>query len=130
MLRDNFNEVGMPELVMENQVKIAKLPEEVTLLVELCKSELGASEVWLFGSRARGDHRADSDFDILAVVPDDAPEGVDSPLKAFRLRRQSRAHADLLTARYSDFESARTVPNTISYAVAREGVRLDKPTSL
>ena len=107
-----------------------RLPEEVILLVELCKSEMGASEVWLIGSGARGDHRAESDFDILAVVPDDAPQGVDSPLKAFRLRRQSGAHAELLTARYSDFVSAKTVPNIISYAVVKEGVRLDNPTPL
>ena len=26
--------------------------------------------IWLFGSRARGDARADSDFDILVVLPD------------------------------------------------------------
>src|SRR5579862_233665 len=26
--------------------------------------------IWLFGSRARGDQRRDSDFDILVVLPD------------------------------------------------------------
>ncbi len=29
--------------------------------------------VYLFGSRARGDEGPDSDYDILLVVPDDAP---------------------------------------------------------
>lgn len=28
------------------------------------------SKVWLFGSRARGDHYPDSDFDILVVIKD------------------------------------------------------------
>lgn len=94
-------------------------------LVELCKNEMDASEVWLFGSRSRGDHRPDSDWDILAVVPDDAPDGVDSPISAFRLRRKSGVPADLLTVRRSDFLSSLNTVNTISYAVMREGVRLD-----
>lgn len=110
---------------MKHIAKPKDLPEEVRLLVSLCKTELLASEVWLFGSRARGENSPDSDFDILAVVPDDAPEGIDTARAAFRLRRKSRAHADLLTARASEFIGASSVPNTISYAVAQEGVRLD-----
>jgi predicted nucleotidyltransferase len=31
-------------------------------------------QIWLCGSRARGEARADSDWDFLAVLPDDAPE--------------------------------------------------------
>lgn len=34
-------------------------------LIPLCRAELSAEEIWLFGSRARGDHRPDSDRDIL-----------------------------------------------------------------
>ncbi len=32
--------------------------------------ELKPMAIWLFGSRARGDARADSDFDLLVVLPD------------------------------------------------------------
>lgn len=101
------------------------LPDEVHRLVELCKHDMNASEVWLFGSRARGDFNENSDYDLLAVIPDDAPPDIDTPVAAFRLRRESRAHADLLTARMSDFIAARSTVNTISYAVAKEGIRLD-----
>ena len=34
--------------------------------------------VILFGSRARGDYRADSDIDLLLIVVDDAKEGTES----------------------------------------------------
>ena len=101
-----------------------QMPSEIRLLVDLCKTEMQACEVWLFGSRARGDHTDDSDYDILAIVPDDAPEDIDSPMAAFRLRRRSGAHADLLTGRYSDFMGAKDVVNTLAYEVAKEGVRL------
>ncbi|MFN3663321.1 nucleotidyltransferase domain-containing protein [Yoonia sp.] len=101
------------------------LPPELQRLVQLCKRDMGASEVWLFGSRARGDFREDSDYDVLAVIPDDAPVDVDTLVAAFRLRRRSRAHADLLTARMSEFQAAKTTPNTISFAAAQEGIRID-----
>lgn len=94
-------------------------------LVELCKSEMNAAEVWLFGSRSRGDHRPDSDWDILAVVPDNSPDELDCPISAFRLRRKSGVPADLLTVRRSEFLSSLNTVNTISYAVKREGIRLD-----
>ena len=101
------------------------IPAEVRQLVDLCKQEMLASEVWLFGSRARGDNHPASDYDLLAIIPDDAPEGIDSPCAAYQLRRRSKARADLLTARASDFLGASSVPNTISYAVVQEGIRLD-----
>ena len=33
-------------------------------------AQLDPEEVWLFGSRARGDHRPDSDIDLMVVLPD------------------------------------------------------------
>jgi predicted nucleotidyltransferase len=101
------------------------LPPEVRTLISLCKADLGAVEVWLFGSRAWGDYRADSDHDLLAILPDDAPAHLETPVMAFQLRRRSRARADLFTVRVSDFLAARKTPNTLSALVAREGLRVD-----
>ena len=97
----------------------------LTELVKSCKTELKAVQVWLFGSRARGDHHKYSDWDLLAVIQDDAPERFENPGTLYELRRKSGVHADLLAVRYSDFISALDVVNTISYAVKREGIRLD-----
>lgn len=94
-------------------------------LVELCKSELQAEQVWLFGSRARGDHGPNSDWDVLVVLPDAAPEDCDDPARVFGVRRQSGLLCDLLTVRASDFRTARDVMNTLSHTVVREGFRLD-----
>ena len=37
-------------------------------------AELKPSSIWLFGSRARGNARSDSDFDLLVVMPDGLPD--------------------------------------------------------
>lgn len=94
-------------------------------LLDLCRTELCAEEVWLFGSRARGDHHGHSDWDLLVIVRDDAPEEVLDPVLLWKTRRRSGVHCDLLAVKKADFEGAKDVTNTLSHAVKREGVRLD-----
>lgn len=94
-------------------------------LVALCRSELGAEEVWLFGSRARGDHRPDSDWDLLAILPDDAPEEALDQVRVWEVRRRSGLHADLLVVTRSEFLDAQDSVTTLSAIVAREGVPID-----
>lgn len=45
------------------------------LIRRLAKAYL-PERIYLFGSKARGESRPDSDYDILVVVPDDAPPNV------------------------------------------------------
>lgn len=94
-------------------------------MVDLCKSDLDAVEIWLFGSRARGDDRPGSDWDVLAVIPDSAPRDRDSVKNVWKVKRASGLPADLLTVRAGEFAESLSTINTISHAVASEGVRLD-----
>jgi predicted nucleotidyltransferase len=80
-------------------------------------------EVWLFGSRARGHARADSDWDLLVVVPDDTV-GVDDPLVGWRLGRGAGVPSDVLLCRGSDFREDRDTPNTLAFEAAHHGIRL------
>src|SRR6266545_3077422 len=43
----------------------------ITRLLSIIVDELRPLQVWLFGSRAEGRARPDSDYDILVVLPDD-----------------------------------------------------------
>ena len=54
---------------------------------ELCRSGL-AEEVYLVGSRARGDSTPSSDFDVVLVV-DDGRDPVDAATRARLLRREA-----------------------------------------
>lgn len=79
--------------------------------------------IWLFGSRARGEAGPDSDWDLLAVVPDcPEPADFDDPMIVWRVKRQPGVPSDLVVYRESDFEEDRTVPNTLAYSVNLDGV--------
>ncbi len=80
--------------------------------------------IWLFGSRARGEAQAGSDWDLFAVVPDDVPDDQLEPAISWRLRKESRTRADVVPCHSSDFREARDTPNTMAYEVARGGVIL------
>lgn len=94
------------------------------VLVDLARKRLSAREVWLFGSRARGDNHPDSDWDVMVVLPDDAPDCDLDPVLAWRLGHDAGILADVLTERAADIAAASDVVNTLAYAVSREGVRI------
>jgi predicted nucleotidyltransferase len=92
-----------------------------TLLARI-QEKYHPEQIWLFGSRARGDASPTSDWDLLVVVPDDTQESVIDPRVAWRLQRASGVHADVIPCRASEFRDDRGTVNTISYVVACEGV--------
>jgi len=82
-------------------------------------------DIWLFGSRARGTAAADSDWDLLVVVPDEiAPPGFDDPMVVWNVKRETGVRADVLVCRASEFDEDRFTHNTIAYDAAVEGVQI------
>ena len=100
------------------------VPAELMPLVSRMCDALHPIDIWLFGSRARGDHRPDSDWDVLVVLADDAPEELSDPLVTWQMAKDSRVPAHVLSTRHGDLESIWGLPNTLGYDLAREGVRL------
>jgi uncharacterized protein len=93
------------------------LAEVVRRLVEAYLPE----RIYLFGSVARGDAGPDSDYDILVVVPEDAPpEHLRSRL-AYRVLRGTGAAADVVVWPRSSFERRARVAASLPATVAREG---------
>ncbi|MDR7489636.1 MAG: nucleotidyltransferase domain-containing protein [Armatimonadota bacterium] len=95
----------------------AKLAEVVRRLVAAYHPE----RIYLFGSVARGDAGPDSDYDLLVVVPDDAPpERKDSKL-AYRVLWGTGAAADVIVWERSRFERRARVVSSLPATVLREG---------
>lgn len=93
------------------------LAEVVRRLVDVYQPE----GIYLFGSVARGDAEADSDYDLLVVVPDDAqPERRRSRL-AYEALRGTGTAADVLICTRSYFEDRRSLKASLPGTVLREG---------
>ena len=82
-------------------------------------------QIWLFGSRARGEARDHSDWDLLVVVPDAVDEDELDLLITWKLQRHSGVRADVIACYASDFAMARDTTNTLAYEAAHAGVRID-----
>ena len=81
-------------------------------------------QIWLFGSRARGDARPMSDWDLLVVLPDDATDDELDLMHAWQTVRDLRIPADVIPVRRSEFEEARDHAGTLVRTVVREGRRI------
>jgi predicted nucleotidyltransferase len=95
----------------------ALLAEIVRRLVEAYKPE----RIYLFGSKARGDEGPDSDYDLLVVVPDDAPPERKRSRLAYEVLRGTGTAADVLVCSHSYFEPRRSLKASLPGTVLREG---------
>lgn len=83
--------------------------------------ELKPMAIWLFGSRARGDARADSDFDLLVVLPDGlsadaySHERVAGPVVACGLG------SDVVPCSWTEYVEERDAPGSLVNRAVTEG---------
>ncbi len=100
-------------------IDLAPIKALIAVILEHCKPV----SVWLFGSRAKGQAREDSDWDLLVVLPDDTPEEeMFDRLPASQLHRLTKVNADVVYCNDTEFAEATSVPNTLAYEIARTGV--------
>jgi len=77
--------------------------------------------VYLFGSQARGGTGPDSDYDLLVVVPADAPEARRRPQLAVRALRGVGVPVDAVIMTRPAFDLRAHVVNSLPEAALREG---------
>lgn len=122
--RDASRRLRYPDVVAEAIAPALRTePRVPSQLIARIVEVLHPEEIWLFGSRARGEERPDSDWDLMAVLDDDAPardldvQSVWSRLRDLRLQR-----VDLLTMTRTEFEEWRRSLGTLAQIVATTGV--------
>jgi Predicted nucleotidyltransferases len=103
-----------------------KVPDKVAKkYAELLHAALGSKlrEVWLFGSRARGDFHANSDYDILVVAEGDRHELSDIAVDySYSILCEFSELIGPLT--YSPSEWEREKRTSLGRTVLRDGVLL------
>jgi predicted nucleotidyltransferase len=94
-----------------------KLERAIGRIVEAMQPEA----IYLFGSHARGEAGPDSDYDLLVILPDDAPATRRSLRATAEIPRDPGVPLDIVPCRRSVFESKRDRVGTLSYQATREG---------
>ncbi len=95
------------------------------VLEEAGKLGVRVERIILFGSRARGDYREDSDYDILVVVSERLDWRVKRRLSLMirrRLVRELGMPVDLVIVSLRYWEEYKDVPGTVLYPAEREGI--------
>lgn len=97
-----------------------KLVEIVRRLVEAYDPR----RIYLFGSRARGEAGPDSDYDILVVIADDAPDNRRRSRLAYEALRGTGVAADVLIWRHAAFSQREHLKSSLPATVIEEGLLL------
>ena len=93
------------------------LAEAVHRLIEALHPE----QIYLFGSRARGDATQRSDFDLLVVVNQTAQQPYQLQRQAYRALLGLAIPIDIVVLTRDRFERRRTVTGSLPATVDREG---------
>lgn len=99
------------------------LPDDTNLqrlLPELI-AEYQPRAVWLFGSRAEGVARPDSDYDLLVVLDDVREAETDDIVRAWRVGARCDVNADIVPCTASAFLAEKDVVDTLPYAAWHRG---------
>ena len=101
-----------------------ELLHEDPVLAEIVKRLVAAyrpESIYLFGSRARGEGGLDSDYDLLLVVPDDAPPDHCRSRLAYQALRGTGVATDVLVCTQSYFDARLHLKASLPATVVREG---------
>ena len=90
-------------------------------VVERLKQAYEPVRIYLFGSHARGEETADSDFDLLVIVPDSATNDRRGSRLAYQVLRGTGIAADVLVWTHGYFESRRHLKASLSATVESSG---------
>ena len=102
----------------------AGLLQEDPRLAEVVRRLVAAYEplrIYLFGSVARGEGGPDSDYDLMVIVPDNAPPDRTRSRLAYQALRGTGIAADVLVSTRSRFERRSRVIASLPATVLREG---------
>ena len=91
-------------------------------LVAQLVARLDPERIYLFGSRAEGRARVDSDYDLLVVLPDDTPEERLSLDYAYEAKCGFGIAADIIPCTVAEFETGKDEPGNLCRMAHQRGI--------
>jgi antitoxin ChpS len=116
--------VGLEQDVMGDQVDIR---QAVLVFAEKLRGQYEATQLILFGSRARGDYHTESDADVAVILPGDPGDFLETKLHMAGLAFDALLETGVLIQAFPVWESEWKQPEsysnpTILRNITREGV--------
>lgn len=93
-------------------------------LVSQLVARLDPTRIYLFGSRAEGRARPDSDYDLLVILPDDAPKERRTIEYAYEAKCGLGIAADVIPCTVAEFESGKHELGSLCRTVHERGLLL------
>jgi predicted nucleotidyltransferase len=106
-----------PDVMKAHSADDPVLAEVVRRLAHAYRPE----RIYLFGSTARGEAGADSDYDLMVIVPDESSPEYRSCDLAYRVLRGLRVAKDVLVWPRTEFEKRLHLNASLPSTVLREG---------
>jgi len=103
------------------QSRLLEQDRKLAEVVRRLAAAYAPERIYLFGSVARGDGDPDSDYDLMVIVPDDAPTERRRSRLAYQVLRGTGIAADVLVWPRSLFEKRAHVVTSLPATVLREG---------
>jgi len=101
--------------------EILKRDPKLRLIVERLIAAYEPDHIYLFGSMARGDMDADSDYDLMVIVPDGATAERKNSRLAYEVLRGTGIAADVLVWTRTNFDRRAHVVASLPATILREG---------
>lgn len=98
-----------------------KTDEQAQSLADRIGHGLPADEIWLFGSKARGEANVSSDFDFLVVVSETEQPGYIKSRHAHALVSDIDVPKDIVVITKKQWERQEGVVNTLPFLAKKEG---------
>ena len=103
---------------------VANILKQDPILAEIVRRLVDAFQperIYLFGSKARGDEDEDSDYDLMVLVPDDAPPHRRRSRLAYERLWGTGAAADVLVWTREAFDCRLHLRASLPSTIVREG---------
>lgn len=101
--------------------------EKFEHLLQILKAHFHPTRIYLFGSRANGSARPESDYDLLLVIEKSDQTRLERMQEAsgLMIRNHIFLPADVIVYTREEFETRRELFGSVAEAAATEGVELD-----